>query len=96
MAHFVVVEKIVHKALQRLRWAPHNLVGAWLHHSPVFALVDYRSNLATFEFLHMVAHNFVVHLLLVLRKILLLQFFLFYFSLPAQEVLPLTNLPSLE
>jgi hypothetical protein len=57
-----VVEEIVHKAPQRLRWAPHNLVGAWLHHSPMLALVDHRSNLAASEFLHTVAHSFVVHL----------------------------------
>jgi hypothetical protein len=66
-----------------------------MHHSPMLALVDHRSNLAASEFLHMVPHNFVMHLLLVSRKILLLQFFLFYISLPAQEVLPLTNLPTL-
>jgi hypothetical protein len=86
----------VHMAPQRLRWVPQNLVGAWLHHSPMLALVHHRSNSAAPEFLQMVAHNFVAHLLLVPRIILLLQFFLFYFSLPAQEVLPLTNLPSLE
>jgi hypothetical protein len=53
--HFVVVEEIVHKAPQRLRWAPHNLVGAWLHHSPMLALVDHRINLAASEFLQTVA-----------------------------------------
>jgi hypothetical protein len=67
--------------LRKLRSAPHTLVEAWLHHSPMLALVDHRSNLAAAEFLHTVAHNFVVHLLLVVQKILLLQFFLFYFSL---------------
>jgi hypothetical protein len=41
-----------------------------------------------------VAHSFVVHLPIVPRRILLLQIFLFYFSLPVQEVLPLTNLLS--
>jgi hypothetical protein len=57
---------------QRLRWAPQNLVGAWLHHSPMLALVHHRSNLAAPEFLQMVAHNFVAHLLLGLWKNLLL------------------------
>jgi hypothetical protein len=42
----------------------------------------------------MVAHNFVGHLLSGPWKNLLLQSFLFYFSWPAQEVLPLTNLLS--
>jgi hypothetical protein len=62
--HFVVVEEDVHMAPQRLRWALQNLVGAWLHHSPMIALVHHRSNLAAPEFLQIVAHNFVVHLLL--------------------------------
>jgi hypothetical protein len=44
----------------------------------------------------MVAHNFVAHLLLGPWKNLLLQSFLFYFSLLAQEVLPLTNILSLQ
>jgi hypothetical protein len=60
------------------------------------ALVDRRSHLAASEFLHTVAQSFVVHILLLQRGILLLQLFLFYFSFPAQEVLPLTNLPSPE
>jgi hypothetical protein len=51
-------------APQRLRGAPQNLVGAWLHHSPMLALVHHRSNSAALEFLQMVAHNFVAHLLL--------------------------------
>jgi hypothetical protein len=62
--HFVVVEEDVHMATQRLHWAPQNLVGAWLHHSPMLALVHNRSNSAAPEFLQMVAHNFVAHLLL--------------------------------
>jgi hypothetical protein len=45
-----VVEEIVHRAPQRLHWAPHNLVGAWLHHFPMLALVADRSNLAASEF----------------------------------------------
>jgi hypothetical protein len=69
---FVVVEEGVHMAPQRLRWIPQNLVGAWLHHSPMLALVHHRSNLAAPEFLQMAAHNFVVHLLLGPQKILLL------------------------
>jgi hypothetical protein len=40
------------------------MVEAWLHHSPMLALVHHRSNSATPEFLQMVAHNFVAHLLL--------------------------------
>jgi hypothetical protein len=66
-------------APQRLRWAPQNSVGAWLHHSPMLALVHHRSNLAVPEFLQMVAHNFVVHLLLGSWKNRLLQSFLSYF-----------------
>jgi hypothetical protein len=42
-------------APQRLRWAPQNLVGVWLHHSPMLALVNHRSNSAVPEFLQMVA-----------------------------------------
>jgi hypothetical protein len=34
------------------------MVGVWLHHSPMLALVHHRSNLAAPEFLQMVAHNF--------------------------------------
>jgi hypothetical protein len=71
-----VVEEDVHMAPQRLRWAPQNLVGAWLHHSPMLALVHHRSNSAAPEFLQMVAHNFVAHLLLGLWKNLLFYFFL--------------------
>jgi hypothetical protein len=63
-----VVEEGVHIAPQRLRWVPQNLVGAWLQHSPMLALVHHRIILAALEFLQMVAHNFVVHLLLGLRK----------------------------
>jgi hypothetical protein len=70
--HFVVVEEDVHMALQRLHWAPQNLVGACLHHSPMLALVHNRNNSAAPEFLQMVAHNFVVHLLLELWKNLLI------------------------
>jgi hypothetical protein len=55
----------VHMASQRLRWAPQYLVGVWLHHSPMLALVHHFSNSAAPRFLQMVAHNFVVHLLLV-------------------------------
>jgi hypothetical protein len=68
------------------------LVGAWLHHSPMLPLVHHRSNSAVPGFLQMVAHNFVVHLLLGPWKNLLLKSFLFYFSSPTQEILPLTNL----
>jgi hypothetical protein len=50
----------VQMAPQRLRWALQNLVGVWLHHSPMLALVHHRSNSAAPGFLH----NFVVHLLL--------------------------------
>jgi hypothetical protein len=85
-----VVEEDVHMAPQRLHWAPQNLVGVWLQHSPMLALVHHRSILAALEFLQMMAHNFVVHLLLGLWENL------FYFSLPAQEVVPLTNLLSLK
>jgi hypothetical protein len=70
--------------------------GVWLHHSPMLALVHHRSNSAAPEFLQMVAHNFVVHLLLGPWKNLLLQSLSFIFSSPAQEVLPLTNLISLQ
>jgi hypothetical protein len=77
-----------------LRWAPQNFVGAWLHHSAMPALVHQRSNLAAPGFLQMMEHNFVAHLLLGPWKNLLLQSFSFYFSSPAQEVLPLTNLSS--
>jgi hypothetical protein len=59
----------------------------------MLALVHHRSNSAAPEFLQMVAHNFVVYLLLEPYKILLL-ILLFYFSSLAQEVLPLTNLLS--
>jgi hypothetical protein len=69
---FVVVKEDVHLAPQRLRWAPQNLVGVWLHHSPMLALVHHRSNSAVPEFLQMVAHNFVAHHLLVPWKNLLL------------------------
>jgi hypothetical protein len=66
---------------------------AWLHHSPMLALVHLRSILAALEFLHVVAHNFGEHLLLLgLRKNLLIQPFLSCSSSPAQEVIPLTNL----
>jgi hypothetical protein len=67
-----MVEGGVHIAPQRIRWVPQNLVGVWLHHSPMLALVHHRSNSAVPEFLQMVAHNFVVHLFLGLRKNLLL------------------------
>jgi hypothetical protein len=80
MATLFVVEEDVHMAPQRLRWVPQNLVGAWLHHSPMLALVHHRSNLTVSGFLQMVAHNFVAHLLLGLWKNLLLSF-LFYFFL---------------
>jgi hypothetical protein len=63
-------------------------VGAWLHHSPMLALVHHRSNSAAPEFLQMVAHNFFAHLLLGLWKNLLFYFF----SSLAQEVLPIANL----
>jgi hypothetical protein len=39
------------------------MVGAWLHHSPMLALVHHRNNSAAPEFLQMVAPNFVEHLL---------------------------------
>jgi hypothetical protein len=69
---FFVVEEDVHMAPQRLRGAPQNLVGAWLHHSPMLEMVHHRSNPAVPEFLQMVAHNFVAHLLLGPWKNLLL------------------------
>jgi hypothetical protein len=56
--HFVVIEEGVHMTPQSLRWAPQKLVGVWLHHSPMLALVHHRSNSAAPEFLQMVAHNF--------------------------------------
>jgi hypothetical protein len=68
--HFVVVRGIVHRAPQRLCWAPHNFVGAWLDHSPMLALVALRNNLVVLEFIRTVAHSFVVHLLLAPRRIL--------------------------
>jgi hypothetical protein len=48
---FVVVEEDVHMAPQRLCWAPQNLVGVWLCHSPMLALVHHRSNSVAPEFL---------------------------------------------
>jgi hypothetical protein len=82
-------------APRRLRWAPQNLVRAWLHHSPMLALVHHRSNSVTPGFLQMVAHNFVAHLLLGPWKNLLLKSFSIIFLL-AQEVLHLTYLLSLQ
>jgi hypothetical protein len=41
-----VVGGVVCKAPQRSRWAPHNLVGAPVHHSPMLAPVALRNNLA--------------------------------------------------
>jgi hypothetical protein len=38
-------------APQRLRLAPQNFMGAWLHHSPMLALVHHRSNSTVPEFL---------------------------------------------
>jgi hypothetical protein len=73
----------VHMAPQRLRWAPQNLVGAWLHLSPMLALVHHRSNSAASGFLPMVGHNFVVHLLLGPWKNLLLRSFSFIFFFSA-------------
>jgi hypothetical protein len=58
MATLFEVEEDVHMASQRLLWAPQNLVGVWLHHSPMLALVHHHSNLAALEFFQMVAHNF--------------------------------------
>jgi hypothetical protein len=81
MATLFVVEEDVHMAPQRLCWIPQNLVGAWLHHSPMLELVQHRSNSVALEFLQMVVHNFVEHLPLELWKNLLLQSFLFYFFL---------------
>jgi hypothetical protein len=43
---FIVVGGIVCRDPQRLRWAAHNLVGAWVHHSPMLASVALRNNLA--------------------------------------------------
>jgi hypothetical protein len=81
-------------ALQRLHWAPQNLVGVWLHHSPMLALVHHRGNLTAPEFLQMVAHIFFTHFLLGPWETF------FYnpssFILLAQEVFPLTNLLSLK
>jgi hypothetical protein len=62
----------VHKAPQRLRWALQNLVGAWLHHSPMLALAHHHSNSVVSEFLQIVAHNFVVYPLIVLQMNFLL------------------------
>jgi hypothetical protein len=58
-----MVEEDVHMVPQRLHWALQNLVGAWLHHSPMLALVHHRGNSAVPELLQMVAHNFVAHFL---------------------------------
>jgi hypothetical protein len=45
------------------------------------------------EFLPMVGHNFVVHLLLgSWKNLLLILLYYIFFSPPAQEVLPLTDL----
>jgi hypothetical protein len=82
-------------ALQRLRWAL-QMVGAWLHHSPMLALVHHRSNSAAPEFLKMVAHNFVAHLPLGRGRTFSYNPSSFIFSSPAQEVVPLTNLLSLQ
>jgi hypothetical protein len=46
----------VHIAPQRLRWVLQNFVGAWMHHSPMLALVHHRSISTAPEFLQMVAH----------------------------------------
>jgi hypothetical protein len=43
---FVVVGSIVCRVPQRLRWAPHNFVGAKVHHSNMLVLVALRNNLA--------------------------------------------------
>jgi hypothetical protein len=43
---FIVVGGVVCRAPQRLRWAPHNFVGAPVHHSPMLALMALRNNLA--------------------------------------------------
>jgi hypothetical protein len=86
----------VHMAPQRLRWAPQNLVGVWLHHSPMLALVHHRSNSAAPEFLQMVAHNFCCALPSWAMGEPSPIILLLYLSSPAQEVLPLTNLPPLK
>jgi hypothetical protein len=57
----------------------HKMVGAWLHHFPMLALVHHRSNSAAPGFLQMLGHNFVAHLLLGSWKNLLLQSFSFIF-----------------
>jgi hypothetical protein len=41
-----VVGDIVRRAPRSLRWAPHNLVGAPVHHPSILALVALRNNLA--------------------------------------------------
>jgi hypothetical protein len=43
---FIVVGGVVCRAPQRLCWAPHNCLGAPVHHSPMLALVALHNNLA--------------------------------------------------
>jgi hypothetical protein len=43
---FVAVGDIVCRTPRRSRWAPHNFVGAPVHHPPMLAFVALRNNLA--------------------------------------------------
>jgi hypothetical protein len=64
--------------------------GAWLHHSPMLAAVHHRSNSVAPEFLHII----LLHTSFLGRGKTFSNnpsSFIF-FSSPAQEVLPLTNL----
>jgi hypothetical protein len=88
-----VVGDIVHRAPQRLHWAPHNLVGVSVHHPPMLAFGALRNNLAEEESRQMVVHSWVVHHPLVRRRIPPLRFFLFYFSSPGQGVPPFNENP---
>jgi hypothetical protein len=94
MATLLWFEEDVHMAPQRLRWIPQNLVGAWLHHSPMLALVHHRNNSAAPEF------NKWWHIILFCTSFLgrgrtfSYNPSAFIFSSPTQEVLPLTNLLS--
>jgi hypothetical protein len=90
MATLVVVEEDVHMTPQRLRWAPQNLVGAWLHHSPMLALVHHRSNSTVPEFLQILLRTSFLGC----GRTFSYNPSILFFPSPAQEVLPLTNLLS--
>jgi hypothetical protein len=89
-----VVKEDVHKAPQRLRWIPQNLVGVWLHHSPMVALVHHHSNSAVPELLQWVDIILVCTSFLGCGRTFSYNPSLLFFSSPTQEVLPLTDLLS--